>query len=128
MELFQRKEPLQLLSQLMAGKQMLLRYQVSRVLNSTSNLIPEPTARPTDQVGEGDGWQVEELEGLDSIPETSTSAPAATKSAKSGYYVPPSPGVPASEMWCRNSNLAVDHAAAGSYKSAMKVFNGFNSM
>ena len=67
------------------------------------------------ELGEGEGWDVGELEGLESI------APVPIKSSSAGLYVPPRPNPSAQENWCSNSLLAVDHIAAGSVESAMKV-------
>ena len=39
----------------------------------------------------------------------------------SGYFVPPTKGVPQTRIWCNNSPLAGDHAAAGSFDTAMQV-------
>eukprot|EP01137_Pigoraptor_chileana_P028983 Opistho-2@13564 len=67
--------------------------------------------------GEG-GWEVdEELE----LPAESLDAGAATTG--DGYYAPPTPGVPTQQLWCNNSQLAGDHAAAGSFATAMQLLN-----
>eukprot|EP01097_Dermamoeba_algensis_P008007 TRINITY_DN5184_c0_g2_i1.p1 TRINITY_DN5184_c0_g2~~TRINITY_DN5184_c0_g2_i1.p1 ORF type:complete len:749 (+),score=225.86 TRINITY_DN5184_c0_g2_i1:1466-3712(+) len=69
-----------------------------------------------DKEGEGNGWEgMDALEGLDS-------APAAPKTSD-GYYVPPTPGTNIGQIWTRNSRLAVDHVAAGSFESAMQIFH-----
>ena len=38
-----------------------------------------------------------------------------------GYYVAPTAGMPIAARWCRESGLAADHAAAGSFESAMML-------
>jgi hypothetical protein len=69
--------------------------------------------------GEGEGWDVGDLEGLESI------VPVAIKSSSAGLYVPPRPNPSTQENWISNSSLAVDHIAAGSVESAMKVNDSF---
>jgi len=46
----------------------------------------------------------------------------APKSDKS-FVVLPHPGPTIGQIWCNNSNLAADHAAAGSFESAMKLLH-----
>jgi hypothetical protein len=48
--------------------------------------------------------------------------PAPSKSSKPFISLPAS-GPSHPQKWCNNSNLAADHAAAGSFESAMKVQN-----
>ena len=67
--------------------------------------------------GEGEGWDVGDLEGLEDVREASIQV------STSGLYIPPRPGPSHSEQWCRNSELPVDHIAAGSIESAMQLFN-----
>eukprot|EP01111_Echinosteliopsis_oligospora_P014697 TRINITY_DN5593_c0_g1_i1.p1 TRINITY_DN5593_c0_g1~~TRINITY_DN5593_c0_g1_i1.p1 ORF type:complete len:1233 (-),score=305.98 TRINITY_DN5593_c0_g1_i1:20-3718(-) len=64
----------------------------------------------------GEGWDVGELEGLDKIDD---------KPASKGheFWVAPNPGPGFAQVWCRNSNLAADHAAAGSFESAMQLLH-----
>jgi coatomer protein complex subunit alpha (xenin) len=38
-----------------------------------------------------------------------------------GYFVPPTRGVAQARVWANNSQLAGDHAAAGSFDTAMQV-------
>lgn len=40
-----------------------------------------------------------------------------------GVFVAPQPGVDPSILWSQNSSLAADHAAAGSFESAMRLLN-----
>eukprot|EP01133_Synstelium_polycarpum_P002613 gene2613-3004_t len=65
--------------------------------------------------GSGDGWGGDDL-GLDNIP-----LPPSNK--KEAFFVPPQPGPSFSQIWTRNSNFAVDHIAAGSFETAMNIFN-----
>eukprot|EP01114_Cavostelium_apophysatum_P006979 TRINITY_DN1860_c0_g1_i1.p1 TRINITY_DN1860_c0_g1~~TRINITY_DN1860_c0_g1_i1.p1 ORF type:complete len:1253 (-),score=421.85 TRINITY_DN1860_c0_g1_i1:62-3820(-) len=71
-----------------------------------------------EEEGGSSAWDVD-LD-LGSIPE----APA-SKSAKSekAFVVLPQPGPNFTQIWCNNSNLAADHAAGGSFESAMKLLN-----
>jgi len=38
-----------------------------------------------------------------------------------GFFVPPTKGTSPTQMWCNNSQLAVDHMLAGSFETAMRV-------
>ncbi|KAJ7321508.1 hypothetical protein OS493_034563 [Desmophyllum pertusum] len=40
-----------------------------------------------------------------------------------GYFVPPVKGASQSQVWCTNSQLAVDHVLAGSFESAMRLLH-----
>lgn len=40
-----------------------------------------------------------------------------------GYFVPPVKGTSQSQVWCNNSQLAVDHVLAGSFESAMRLLH-----
>eukprot|EP01105_Mastigella_eilhardi_P021820 TRINITY_DN5311_c0_g1_i1.p1 TRINITY_DN5311_c0_g1~~TRINITY_DN5311_c0_g1_i1.p1 ORF type:complete len:1263 (-),score=380.06 TRINITY_DN5311_c0_g1_i1:95-3883(-) len=84
-----------------------------------------PEASPAPAAGEGDGWAIEAIEGLDAIPDEPVAAAnsGARGKGEKGFYVPPTPGVPTGEIWCRNSQLAADHAAAGSFLTAMRLLN-----
>jgi len=42
---------------------------------------------------------------------------------ESAYFVTPTVGVPKSQSWIQNSSLAGEHAAAGSFDSAMRLLN-----
>lgn len=68
--------------------------------------------------GEGDGWEVED--DLDLPPELEQSA--ATTGGE-GYFVPPTHGVPQTQVWCNNSKLPVDHVLAGSYETAFRLLH-----
>jgi len=67
-------------------------------------------------IGEGEGWDIG-LEGLEDIK-----API-SKSSGTGFFVAPRPGKSYSEIWVQNSNLAVDHIAAGNIETAMQLLN-----
>lgn len=62
------------------------------------------------------GWDLEdELDlPIDDAPLPVTGSPTS--------FVPPVPELNASDLWCRNSGLAFDHAASGNFESAMQVF------
>eukprot|EP00118_Oscarella_pearsei_P025090 m.307483 g.307483 ORF g.307483 m.307483 type:complete len:1228 (+) comp42345_c0_seq1:35-3718(+) len=40
-----------------------------------------------------------------------------------GYFVPPTHGTTQAQVWCTNSQLPADHAAAGSLESAMRLLH-----
>jgi len=65
-------------------------------------------------MGEGDGWDLG-LEGLEEVR-------APKQAAASGFFVVPRPGKTHSEIWS-DSELAVDHVAAGSVQTAMQLLN-----
>jgi coatomer protein complex subunit alpha (xenin) len=71
---------------------------------------------------EGGGWDLDaELQLPDDLGEpgaaTAVAAPSGT------LFAAPTPGTAINEFWVRNSGLAVDHAAAGSYDTAMQLLN-----
>eukprot|EP00197_Chlamydomonas_leiostraca_P002770 CAMPEP_0202857082 /NCGR_PEP_ID=MMETSP1391-20130828/157_1 /ASSEMBLY_ACC=CAM_ASM_000867 /TAXON_ID=1034604 /ORGANISM="Chlamydomonas leiostraca, Strain SAG 11-49" /LENGTH=1227 /DNA_ID=CAMNT_0049535841 /DNA_START=68 /DNA_END=3751 /DNA_ORIENTATION=+ len=68
--------------------------------------------------GEG-GWEMEDLE----IP-ADVVAEAAAASTSAGPYTVPTAGPPASQKWLdRRTQLAAEHAAAGSFQSAMSLLH-----
>lgn len=69
------------------------------------------------EVEEGDGWEVDD--DLD-LPADAGGHDAAG-SGSAGGYVPPVRGPPARQLWTAGSQLAADHAAAGSWESAMRL-------
>ncbi|KAF7993085.1 hypothetical protein HCN44_005866 [Aphidius gifuensis] len=70
--------------------------------------------------GDGDengaGWEVEDV---DLPPELETTA----SSNDNGYFVAPTKGIPPSQHWVTNSQLPVDHIAAGSFDSAFRLLH-----
>ncbi|KAK1287208.1 Coatomer subunit alpha-1 [Acorus calamus] len=64
------------------------------------------------------GW---DLEDLDLPPEVST--PKATANARSSVFIPPTPGMPVSQIWIQKSSLAGEHVAAGNFDTAMRLLN-----
>ncbi|PAA58782.1 hypothetical protein BOX15_Mlig017424g3 [Macrostomum lignano] len=64
---------------------------------------------------EGDGWEVDD--DLD-LP---ADAGGHDSAAGGGGYVPPVRGPPPRQVWTAGSQLAADHAAAGSWESAMRL-------
>ena len=79
----------------------------------------DPLGDDADPLGgegaDGDGWGTEELD-LGDLPGGSERA-----SMGGGYYVAPNVGMPLTTRWSRESRLAADHAAAGSFESAMQL-------
>lgn len=68
--------------------------------------------------GEGTAWDLE-LEIEDVKVDTKTTQ----KGTDKAFVVLPSPGPSFSQIWTSNSNLAADHASAGSFESAMRLLN-----
>ena len=66
--------------------------------------------------GEGDGW-----DDLD-IPDD-MEVPALAAASGPGGFICPQPGPTIPQLWVRNSTLAPHHVAAGSFDSAMGIFN-----
>lgn len=68
----------------------------------------------------GGGWDVgdEDLE-LPADFDVGSAAP----SGEEGYFVPPTKGVSQTQIWTNNSQLAVDHFAAGSFESAFRLLH-----
>ena len=71
-----------------------------------------------DEAGEDEGWDLDP-EVIAAPEEEAVEAEVAGGEADLSEGV--SPGVAENEMWVRNSPLAADHAAAGSFESAMQV-------
>jgi len=72
-------------------------------------------AAPDDLGGDigGGGWDTEELDLGDLALAGGPASPSG------GYYVAPSVGLSLAARWSRDSRLAVDHVAAGSFETAM---------
>lgn len=66
---------------------------------------------------DGAGWDIDADLDLE-IPEESSAVPV--NGVTSG---PPSRGPPMGSIWVRNSTLAADHIAAGSFETAMQLLN-----
>jgi len=81
---------------------------------------PEPTEKP--ESSEPGAWADLDVDiGVeDEEPTTSKQASSTTNKA---FAVLPQPGPSIGQVWCNNSNLAADHAAAGNFESAMKLLN-----
>lgn len=71
--------------------------------------------------GGGTGWDVGD-DDLD-LPPDSELGPTTTASGEEGYFVPPTKGVAQMLVWTSNSQLAVDHFAAGSFESAFRLLH-----
>jgi coatomer protein complex subunit alpha (xenin) len=69
------------------------------------------------EAGEGDGWGTEELD----LGELGPAASGPSTGGAGGFYVAPTAGMPLTVRWSRESRLATDHAAAGSFESAMQL-------
>ncbi|TRY81974.1 hypothetical protein DNTS_030981 [Danionella cerebrum] len=67
---------------------------------------------------DGGGWDVEE--DLDLPPELDVPSVSGGGAEGEGFFVPPTKGTSPSQMWCNNSQLAVDHILAGSFETAMR--------
>jgi coatomer protein complex subunit alpha (xenin) len=70
--------------------------------------------------GEGDeeeGWEMEDLE----LP--AELAVADVVPTSSAYFVVPPSGIPTGQAWVQTSSLAGEHAAAGSFDTAMRLLN-----
>eukprot|EP01121_Diplochlamys_sp_Union-15-3_P016089 TRINITY_DN5413_c0_g2_i3.p1 TRINITY_DN5413_c0_g2~~TRINITY_DN5413_c0_g2_i3.p1 ORF type:complete len:732 (-),score=145.80 TRINITY_DN5413_c0_g2_i3:27-2222(-) len=68
--------------------------------------------------GEGEAGEWEPDIDIPDVGEASN-----TTSAKESYVKIPQPGSSAAQLWCVNSNLPADHAAAGSFESTMRLLN-----
>ncbi|XP_010526595.1 PREDICTED: coatomer subunit alpha-1 [Tarenaya hassleriana] len=64
------------------------------------------------------GWELEDLE---LPPELET--PKVSANSRSAVFVAPTPGMPVSQIWTQKSSLAAEHAAAGSFDTAMRLLN-----
>ncbi|KAJ9099019.1 hypothetical protein QFC20_005776 [Naganishia adeliensis] len=69
---------------------------------------------------EDDGWGLDAEEFVSPEEETEEQVPEETGASLADGV---SPGIPEDEQWTRNSPLAIDHAAAGSYESAMQLLH-----
>uniref|UniRef100_A0A673MNS2 Coatomer subunit alpha n=1 Tax=Sinocyclocheilus rhinocerous TaxID=307959 RepID=A0A673MNS2_9TELE len=70
---------------------------------------------------EGEGWDVEE--DLDLPPELDVPSVGGGGAEGEGFFVPPTKGTSPTQMWCNNSQLAVDHILAGSFETAMRLLH-----
>lgn len=73
--------------------------------------------------GEGgsEGW---EMEDLDLPADVVAEAAAAAAGGAAAPFTAPAPGVPASQRWLdRRTQLAAEHAAAGSWATAMSLLH-----
>ncbi|KAI8613530.1 coatomer WD associated region-domain-containing protein [Chytriomyces sp. MP71] len=78
-----------------------------------------PKSAGVEEEAEGEGWDLEDDLNLPDIG----GGPAAVGAVSLEDYVPPAPGPSVSESWVRNSQLAADHIAAGSFETAMQILN-----
>ena len=70
--------------------------------------------------GEPGGWGDDLDLDLGDVALDTSSGPAMGGS-QGGYYVAPTEGMPMAARWSRDSKLAADHVAAGSFESAMSL-------
>ena len=72
------------------------------------------------EVAEGEGW---DIDGDLDISDGFSAGPMSPKiqNGKPAAFQAPQPGMSLEIKWSRNSNLAVDHIAAGSFETAMQV-------
>ena len=64
-------------------------------------------------------WGIDNDDLMADLPATSPVAPQS--SSNGGSFVTPVPGPTPTDHWCRTSQLASDHVAAGSFETAMQV-------
>ncbi|XP_010555272.1 PREDICTED: coatomer subunit alpha-1-like [Tarenaya hassleriana] len=64
------------------------------------------------------GWELEDLE----LP-PELEIPKLSANARCAVFVAPTPGMPVSQIWTQKSSLAAEHAAAGSFDTAMRLLN-----
>lgn len=72
-----------------------------------------------EEEGEEEAWEVD----LDLGKEVETIEVTNAKLKDKAFVVLPNSGPTSSQIWCNNSNLAVDHVAAGSFETAMKLLH-----
>lgn len=85
----------------------------------------EPASRgeeATGEVEEGEGWGADEDLDLPAFEDDKGESGTA-EGGEGVYYVPPTKGVPPTQLWVTNSSLPVDHAVAGSFTSAMEMLH-----
>ena len=78
----------------------------------------------TEEIHEEDGWELEE----GGLPTTATHVDEeAEVDLEEDLGAGAVPGPDETELWVRNSPLAVDHVSAGSFETAMQVCHAFQS-
>ncbi|KAG0560938.1 hypothetical protein KC19_9G025800 [Ceratodon purpureus] len=82
-------------------------------LNGEAVIVVDEEDRGDDEEG---GWEMEDLE----IPADAHVPEVAHETA---FFVTPTVGMPKSQSWIQNSSLAGEHAAAGSFDSAMRLLS-----
>jgi coatomer protein complex subunit alpha (xenin) len=73
------------------------------------------------EVEGSDGWGDDDDLDIPSAYPVSSNGKSPTSPSKGGFSDIPTSGVSLSDQWVRNSGLAVDHCASGSFESAMQV-------
>ncbi|KAJ3292189.1 hypothetical protein HK104_005514 [Borealophlyctis nickersoniae] len=78
--------------------------------------VPKGKVDTDVDIGEGDGWDLDGDLDLPELQGLSLGGPTVE-------FSPPAAGTGVSDLWVRNSSLAVDHAAAGSFETAMQLLS-----
>ncbi|KAJ3386096.1 hypothetical protein HDU84_001799 [Entophlyctis sp. JEL0112] len=74
---------------------------------------------PSEEINGGEGWEDDELD----LPDPAGGATGHVGSSPIEAYTPPTAGPSPGDSWVRNSQLAADHIAAGSFETAMQLLN-----
>ena len=88
--------------------------------NADAAISGAPTAKTNGDGApvEGEGWDLDaELD----IPLDEVSMPSGSAAGAAVVFNPPTHGTSVTDIWIRNSSLAADHVAAGSFETAMQV-------
>lgn len=72
------------------------------------------------EAGEGEGWDLDA--DLDIDLDEDALVPEASQAGTAVFH-PPAPGTRIADVWTRNSMVAADHVAAGSFETAMQLLN-----
>lgn len=78
-------------------------------------------AGDSEEDGEG-GWEVGD-DDLELPADVVAAGHRGGDDDESGYYVPPTRGQPPLQGWAAHSQLAIDHATAGSFETAFRLLN-----
>jgi len=94
-------------------------------LDGTGSSKPKPLATSASALskapedGQEGGWDMDDdLDIPDDLSPTDEDAPV-----NKGVFAAPTQGTSINDIWVRNSSLAVDHVASGSFDSAMQMLN-----
>ncbi|KAL1208183.1 Coatomer subunit alpha-2 [Cardamine amara subsp. amara] len=95
-----------------------LDVDVDGMENRDIEAILEDAETAEEENDEDGGWAGLDLE---LPPELDT--PKASANARSSVFVPPTQGMPVSQIWSQKSSLAAEQAAAGSFDTAMRLLH-----